>query len=403
MNATAKRNELKGARGGLILIVAVGVIAAATAWFLHNFHRVEHEFPLPPRGEAAYNPLYALRRTLEADGVRAESRQRLDLSGHAPAPRDTLLFYADPRTLSPADAERLLDWVEAGGHLILRTPQGSDWSRDLATPVFAELGLLLLDEDSRGCVPFQVEGENSHVEFCRGRRFGFDDTVPELAWGDLKNGYVYARLAHGEGHVDVLADMDFLVNGSRGGDFDIGDMLSGNMGGGEGLRDVPHQVLARQVLAPNYGRGTMHLVYSAQVPSLWRMLLARGWPVWTPLALALFAWLWRRARRFGPLRPAPALERRSLLEHVRASGEHLFRYRRGVLLYAAARQAFFARLRRRDPLAASLEGEAQIALLAERFKLSADTLRRALQTPASHDKVAFRDRISLLIELRNRL
>lgn len=403
MNATAKRTELKGARGGLILAVALAVLTVGAAWFLHNFHRVEREFPLPPRGEAAYNPLYALRRTLQADGVRAESRQRLDLSAHPLAPRDTLLLYADPRTLAPADADRLLEWVENGGHLILRTPQGSDWSRNLPLPVFADLGLFLHEEESRGCVPFQVEGEESHVEFCRGRRFGFDETVPELAWGDLKNGYVYARLAHGDGHVDVLADMDFLVNGSRGGDFDIGELLRGGMPGGEGLRDVPHQALARQVLAPNYGQGTMHLVYSAQVPSFWRMLLARGWPVWVPLTLALFAWLWRRARRFGPLRPAPALERRSLLEHVRASGEHLFRYRRGVLLYAAVRQAFFARLRRRDPLAASLGGEAQIALLAERFNLSADTLRRALQAPAADDKAAFRDRISLLIELRNRL
>ena len=97
------------------------------------------------------------------------------------------------------------------------------------------------------------------------------------------------------------------------------------------------------------------------------------------------------------------LTRRSLLEHVRASGEHLYRYGRGVMLYAAVRQAFLARLRRRDAVAAALSGEPQVAALAERTGLPAERIRTALNAPASHDRQAFRDRIALLIHLRNRL
>lgn len=401
MSAVAKR-DLRGARGGLLAAGVVAIVVVALAWFLHNYTRVEREFPLPPRGEAAYNPLYALKKALQADGVRVESRQRLDLSAHAPATRDTVLVFGDPRTMSPPDARRLLDWVARGGHLVVRTPRGVEWDKQLSAPLFGELQLVLRNDGdgSRECVPFQLEGEEPHIEFCGARRFGFAGVVPELAWGDLKHGYVYARLVRGEGRVDVLADMDFLTNGRS--ESATGNLFGG-AGSGSGLRDVPHRALARQVLAPNYGRGTVHLVYAAQMPSLWSLLLARGWPVWLPLALALCAWLWLRARRFGPQRPAPAAERRSLLEHVRASGEHLFRYGRGPLLYAAVRQAFLARLRRRDPLAAALSGEAQVAALAERFGLPADMLRKALQVPASHDKAAFRDRISLLIELRSRL
>jgi hypothetical protein len=157
------------------------------------------------------------------------------------------------------------------------------------------------------------------------------------------------------------------------------------------------------VLAPNYGQGTVHLVYAAQMPSLLRTVLTQGWPVWAPLLLALFAWLWLRMQRFGPLRPSPPAERRSLLEHVRASGEHLFRYNKRALLYAAVRNAFLSRLRRRDPMAAALSGEAQIEAIAERLNISADKIRTALQPPSSHDKPAFRDRISTLIQLRNRI
>jgi hypothetical protein len=81
----------------------------------------------------------------------------------------------------------------------------------------------------------------------------------------------------------------------------------------------------------------------------------------------------------------------------------LFRYGRGVLLYSAVRNAFLVRLRRGDPVAASLTGEPQIAAIAERFGMSDSAVRTALQTPAGHDKQAFRDRISTLIQLRNRL
>ncbi len=149
--------------------------------------------------------------------------------------------------------------------------------------------------------------------------------------------------------------------------------------------------------------GTVHLVYAAQMPSLLRSVLLHGWPVWAPLLLALLAWLWARAQRFGPVVPAPAAERRSLLEHVRASGQHLSRYNKHPLLYQAVKHSFLARLRRRDPLTAALVGAAQAAALAQHFGLPLDTVQRALQSPASHDTAAFRERVATLIQLRNRL
>ena len=396
----ARRN---GRLVGVAVLVVALVLVLLVAWFRHTFHRVEKTLYLPPTGEAAYNPLYALSKTLEADGVKVNARQRLLLDDNALAPTDTLLLFNDPRTLSPPDAERLLDWVEGGGHLLVRTPLYSP-GEDVAGPDAPRVPLLdrlsvWLVEESPGCVDFQVEGEDHHVEFCTGRRFAFEGVVPELAWGDLQAGYVYARLARGRGHVDLLADFDFMTNtASRPLARQAMDVPPDG-----GLRDGPHRALARQVLAPNYGLGTVHLVYAAQMPSLWRTVLLRGWMVWAPLLLALAAWLWMRMQRFGPPVPAPAAERRSLLEHVRASGEHLYRYGRGVMLYAAVRQAFLARLRRRDAVAAALSGEPQVAAIAERTGLPADRIRTALHAPASHDRQAFRDRIALLIHLRNRL
>ncbi|WP_411833756.1 DUF4350 domain-containing protein [Pseudoxanthomonas mexicana] len=396
MSAAGRRLRI-----GLIVAALAIMAAIAVFWFLRNHERVEQTLYLPARGEAGYNPLYALRQALRVDGVEAVSRQRLDLDAQALAPADTLLIFQDPGALRPHEIERLLAWVERGGHLLVRTPPPRR-GRDAAPPpeLLLRLGVETMP-DSATCEDFQVEGQEHHVEFCDGQRFRLRDVEPELIWGNLRDGHVHARLVHGQGRVDVLADFDFLVNEKPHGRFAlIADPTRPPEGG---LRDVPHQALARQALAPNYGRGTIHLVYAARMPSLLQRVLGEGWPVWLPLLLALLAWLWARMQRFGPLLPSPAAERRSLLEHVRASGEHLFRYRRGALLHAAVRQAFLARLRRRDPLAAALAGGAQIEAIAARLGVPADGVRRALQTPAAHDRVAFRDRISILIQLRNRL
>lgn len=362
-----------------VLIVALGV-----GWFLHTHERVDETVDLPPRGEAAYNPLYALRESLIAAGVPAQSRQRLQLPRVPLGPRDTVLLYSEPRALLPSEVESLLAWVDGGGHLLVRTALPR---RSAETPrawdLLERLGVRNVDGRTR-CEPLLVTGQAGHVEFCRGRRFLLIDAEPQLSWGDGgEDGLVFARLARGAGTVDVLADFDFMRNAE--------------------LRDVPHSQLTRQLLAPNWGAGTVHLVYAASVPPLWLQILTRGWMAWGPLLLALLAWLWMRTQRLGPVLPAPPVARRALLEHVRASGEHLVRYGRTTPLYNAVRAAFFDRLRRRDPLAAALEGEAGIEAIAARTGVAPRDVRQALQAPPPDDATAFRQRIARLIQMRNNL
>lgn len=400
---------------GLLAVLAVGL---GVAWFLHTHERVEDTVQLPPRGEAAYNPLYALRESLRGAGVPAESRRRLDDGARAPGVRDTVLMIGDPGTASPGEVQRLLDWVEAGGHLVVRTPAWTRRTRE-ARPwgLLEQLGVRPVGAPG-ACAPLHIVGQPDHVEFCGGQRFVLDGRTPELAWDTVareqpggapvggsraaadpqtqaildrveqrrrarNEGLVYARLVHGAGRVDVLADFDVLTNA--------------------GLREPAHHRLARQVLAPNWGHGTMHLIYAASVPPLWWLILTRGWMAWGPLLLALAAWLWMRTQRFGPLLPSPPGARRALLEHVRASGDHLVRYGRAPLLYDAVRAAFYDRLRRRDPLAAALEGEAGVEAIAARTGLPPRDVRQALQPPRSDDATAFRQRIARLIQMRLRL
>ncbi len=370
-------------RGLIALLIVAALIGVVLLW-RWAFVKVEREIDLPPIGEAAYNPLYALKKTLENAGQKVQSRQRLDLAQMTLAPRDTVVMLGDGSQLGTRDTETLLDWVSRGGHLVLAAPAfETDAKPGAQRRLLDRLGVAALDAQEP-CMRLAHRGKETTL-FCGDTRFAPADEDAVIArMRDAANqGDVYVRLRYGYGSADVVSDLGFLTNGS--------------------LENEANVAFARQVLQPNFGAGTVHLIYRADMPPWWRLLLERGWPVWVPLLIALFAWLWARMQRFGPLLPSPALARRSLVEHVRAAGEHAMRYGRGPALYQAVREAFDARLRRRDPLAAALNGAAQLEAIAARASMPAHQVQEALQTPKAGDNADLRLRISLLIRLRNRL
>ena len=385
---------------GAVLLLAL--VCVLTVWFLRTHEQVNDELAVPAYGEPTLNPLFALRQTLRRDGVDAHSRPRLALREMALQPTDTVVLLDDPRYLSGSDARALLAWVSDGGHLVLRTPPGRD-DGEKPGVLLSQLGVALVRGTT--CYPWQTPGDNPHSEFCRGRQFVLSSgTAPAVRlWrspGDPAR-LGYARLGHGQGYVDVLADLDFMLNTGRElrRGFDLGP--ASDIDGG--LRDIAHRDLTRSVLAPNYGKGRMHLIYQAQRPSLWQWVLHKGWPVWAPLLLCLLGWMAGRAQRFGPWQPSPRPDRRSLLEHVRASGQHLLRYGRTPVLYDAARRAFTTRLRQRRPMLAALDGPDQAPAIAAELGLPPTLVSAALQAPPAADLRALRDRIALLIQMRNQL
>ncbi|MEG2805679.1 DUF4350 domain-containing protein [Stenotrophomonas sp.] len=393
------------------LLVVLGVLALGvplTIAFLRTHERVTRTEHLPPQGEASYNPLYVLGQALRADGITVHSRPRVDLATMSLQPGDTLVLLQDSATLPAPTARALLAWVARGGHLVVRTPPPSEEALLANGPLLEALGVDAVDYGS-ACQPFHVRDDPHHVEFCRGRRFWAEPPSGMRVareWGDVDEygddaGRVFVRLRHGQGSVDVLADLDFMKGLGRPAELDTSNAAKGQYV--DGLHDKAHRDLTRYVLAPRYGQGSMWLVYGAQPPSLWNRIFYQGWPVWAPLLLALLGWLWRRAQRIGSLLPSPAVERRSLLEHVRASGDHLLRYGKAPLLYDAVRRAFLARLRRRAPTAAALAGEVQVQAIATLLQWPHGRVHTALTAPASHDLTGLRERIRLLIQMRNLL
>ncbi|WP_315385405.1 DUF4350 domain-containing protein [uncultured Stenotrophomonas sp.] len=379
------------------VLLALGVPLAIV--FLRTHEKVTHTEHLPPQGEASYNPLYVLGQALRADGLGTHGSPRIDLPRMQLAPGDTVLLLQDSVDVPAPTAQALLAWVERGGHLLLRTSSPYKDDDTAQGPLLDALGVDT--EYYEGvCKPFHVADDPGHSEFCAGLRFGIDPPEGlrvEREWGD-DDGLVFVRLRKGAGTIDVLSDMEFLKGTPRM--FNAEDPKASLA---DGLHDTAHRDLTRYLLEPNYGKGTVWLIYGSRPPTLWSRIFYQGWPVWVPLLLALLGWLWQRAQRLGSELPAPATERRSLLEHVRGSGEHLLRYGKAPLLYDAVRRAFLARLRRRAPTAAALSGEAQVHAIATLLQWPHTRVQTALQVPASKDVAALRDRIRLLIQMRNLL
>jgi hypothetical protein len=119
------------------------------------------------------------------------------------------------------------------------------------------------------------------------------------------------------------------------------------------------------------------------------------------LACGVLLLLWAAIRRFGPILPEPNLERRSLIEHIDASGRWLWKIPGGRnVLIAAARASVTKTLLRKAPALLRMSPKEQAAFLAQLCKLPQSDVELALHQPASEYPIHFTRQIQTLQQLR---
>ena len=369
-------------RNVLIALVVCVLGAMLSAWWIYTFERVEEDVSGELHGEARYNPLYGLKRVLQARGIEVDARANLNLRAMAPGENDTIVFGADVRTLSKADTDALLDWVDDGGHLLFSLPPSSEGR---GGELIDALHLTMLQHLICPSWP-AGSGSSTHCFDMAFRPKPGSAKEFDLLLGEGERGYYLGQHAHGDGDWTVVGDLNFLHT--------------------EPLKRAGYAQFAWQVLAPSLPNGPeakmqkVHLVYATEVPPLHVLLVERGWPALLPALLALLLWLWARAQRFGPLLGVAAAHRRALREHIQVAGEFTFRRGRAAALYAPVRRAFDERLRRDDPALAALEGDTLIEALAARTGHSRALVRQALCPSGLAEAEHFFVTIKTLTELR---
>lgn len=375
------------AGAALALVVVFALAGWASYWFYLNFSLVEEEVSAGFPPAAQQNPLLAAERFLAANLRRTKSQPSL---GELPPADATLIMPGERFDVGPERAALLLDWVRAGGHLMVKAEQlGPGQERRRNDGLLAPLGVVPafsdkvtetarqpLDVDLADADDFmQVQLSRNHLLTSGNRVHPYDALGSE--YGDH-----IVRYRLGKGVLTVLSDADFMENCLIG-KYDNAALLW-------------HLVSVRP-------QGEIWLVYAGDMPPLWKWIWERAWMVVLSSALLLAAWLVARGRRFGPPLPQPPVQRRRLLDHVRASGQFFWRTGHHEKLLHGAREALHRDLLLQHPGLAVRTKTKQAAQLAALSGHSEEDVFRAMFQPCVADEFEFTRTIQLLAKLRKKL
>jgi len=341
-------------REGLWTIALSAAIGLGAIWFLLNFEQVPAREWVGMSGEARRNPFLALERLAERMGMPAHEVRSLAELARLP-PRGVLLLPQPRGELARRERARLLDWAANGGNLVIE-----------AEPAIVPDPLLDMLEVRRTAV--RISGPRKPVEIAwpgaaRPLRaelpawLVLEAKAPRFAAGS-KDSAVMLQIAHGKGLVTVINDFTFLQNSAIG------------------KRD--HAELGWRVVSGGGPASVLLVFNNPERLSLTRWLRANAPAVLGAAALLLVLWLWRVAPRFGPIAPDAERTRRSLLDHLRASGRFLWNAGQRKELAESAREVALRRVSRANPDFASLSASERAARLTNSFGLAPEDVQLLL-------------------------
>jgi hypothetical protein len=145
------------------------------------------------------------------------------------------------------------------------------------------------------------------------------------------------------------------------------------------------------------------MVVRDEAPSLFALLGRHAWTLLISGALLIAAWVRLSGSRLGPLLPDPPRDRRSLLEHVEASGDFLWKSGRAQDLVRSTRQALLRRVELRQPTWAKLPSRDLTQRLAATARVSQPQVEQALYGQVQGDPAAFVAMIQTLETVRRSL
>lgn len=355
-------------RIGLVLLAALGVwwLLTATEW-------VEVEVDQPPRGEAARNRLFVAEQLLQRLGARVE--RRMDLETLPPA-GGRLLLESHHWDIFPERAERLRRWVEGGGHLVLSAAMVEDEEIEEWIPVDQRPRERVTQEAPDGakrrpappsCRSLPTNAPDTGTVRLCGTRYHqlLYPREGQALWAVLDGeGAELLRVPVGRGTVTVIAPWNLSSNT---------ELLRAN---------ADHAFAFASALQAGPG-ATVWIVAEESRLGFLKWLWQHGWIAVLLAFLALAAWAWRSAVRFGPLAGTAPAERRSMREQVAGTGDFL-RHHAPAALHAAQLRALQEAARARLPGADRMGRPALAEAIARATGVRAADLERAMQLRAPH-------------------
>jgi hypothetical protein len=315
-------------------LITTGVAAAALALAAAFHYGFEKEARWVETGygpEARSNPYLAAGRLFESLGAEVETA-RGGAELRLPPAGGTLVVPASRESLE-LRAPELIEWVRSGGHLIVAVAEaaGDEEAVDAQDKLLAPLDVRTVPAPEQAALPAVAwPGRRSTLSASLAGNMLLREGARRAAWRiTAGEDAMVLRFHEGRGSLTVLASAAFLRN----------DLI------GEG-----DNALAAWLLVSAAGeRRPVTIVVSDEAPGL-LALLWRSRPA-ALLGACCFvgAFVWLGASRLGPVLPAGDPPRRSLREHVEATGRFLWRTRQAGALLEVVWASLELQLLRRHP------------------------------------------------------
>jgi len=360
--------------GGLLLFV----VALSGYSFYQRLEIIESVEEIALEGEARRNPLYAARIFLNRMGIVASTKQSLQGLNNLPNTQSVLLISSGRSTLSAQSIDDLYAWVQAGGHLIARVNHIHDDDRnedDKEQSSLDPLQRLLrvttiaiaTQQFSTKQLPssLKLKGAKQPLALYSPRFYPIISSDDSFFQDDetirLNDAVFILRRPIDKGMITLVADLDFINN--------------------RRIREADHAEILWQLVHGLAPPNEVWLIHNDDMPALWQLMWKQGWALIITLTLMFLLWLYRAAHRFGPTIPKASEDRRSLLEHITASGHFYWQHQQKAKLIASSREALQQRLAVVHPSWQQLSDAEKTAQLATRLERSQQDIQRLLFDP----------------------
>jgi len=342
--------------GVWLVLLAVGALLLAAVVFVSGYEKVGALEAIAPQPAAYEDPFLAAKNLLDALGVAHRSVH--GLQGQMQFAAGTALVLPRKRTrVSAPNLQRLLAAVDAGAQLIVEAELvGTDdpWldalqigrepgSGDVGDSWRARTDALTLDE--------LVEVRISADQRLRVHMVGGPDLryAHRSVWSASAEKRIDAvHFSKGAGRVTVVRDLNWLRNWE--------------------LARADHAELFAQLLKAGEVREVVFLRQTSV--GLFAWVWQHAWRVLLALGVLIALWLWALVPRAGAIQPDADLDRRRLLDHLRASGRLLWSLGARTPMLAHARAAAVQRLLQHFPHLRDRDLAVQAEFLQTRLGLS---------------------------------
>ena len=305
-------------------------------------------------GRARKNPYLAAERYLASDG-----HEVISSTGVLKFDEDEGVVFSPASSVrSVADADRVLDWVNMGGHYLCFLERGEDYWKDVGDwahhdpeawreDTEEETGLNLLLESAELSLVDDLKEEYDWQErgsdVAKGKELPFTESVLvftddddeefkmelggtrllvpyenlyyESDWHDEGEEHHFYSRTLGVGRITFISDARAFRNPY--------------------LKIADHAELLDYVAA----RGGKIVFSLGKVRSFTSMLGEYAWPaMWALLALTVL-WVWKSLPRFGPLLEVTDGDARNYAKQLKSTGQFLWRHKREDVLLQSLRDA----------------------------------------------------------------